>query len=61
MQPTQRTQITPGFRAMAIAKIPMKRLGRAGEVAGIGHGLASAEGPFCTGAVPDVPGSRATY
>jgi hypothetical protein len=50
MQPTQGTHVTPGFRAKVIAEIPMKRLG-----------LASAESSFCTGAVPDVSGSRATY
>jgi NAD(P)-dependent dehydrogenase (short-subunit alcohol dehydrogenase family) len=61
MQPTQPTQLTPGVRARAIARMPMKTLGRIEDVAGIGHGLASAECSFCTGAVPGVPGSRATH
>jgi NAD(P)-dependent dehydrogenase (short-subunit alcohol dehydrogenase family) len=54
-------QVTPEFRAMVIAKIPMGRLGRAGEVADIVNWLASAECSFCTGAVFDVSGGRATY
>jgi 3-oxoacyl-[acyl-carrier protein] reductase len=54
-------QVTPEFRAMVIAKIPMGRLGRADEVADIVNWLASAECSFCTGAVFDVSGGRATY
>jgi len=54
-------QVTPEFRAMVIAKIPMGRLGRAEEVADIVNWLASAECSFCTGAVFDVSGGRATY
>jgi 2-dehydro-3-deoxy-L-rhamnonate dehydrogenase (NAD+) len=44
------SQVTPEFRAMVIAKIPMGRLGRAEEVADIVHWLASPECSFCTGA-----------
>jgi 3-oxoacyl-[acyl-carrier protein] reductase len=55
------SQLTPEFRAQVIAKIPMGRLGRAEEVADIVNWLASAECSFCTGAVFDVSGGRATY
>ena len=54
-------QVTPEFRAMVIAKIPMGRLGRAGEVADIVNWLASRECSFSTGAVFDLSGGRATY
>jgi 3-oxoacyl-[acyl-carrier protein] reductase len=54
-------QVTPEFRAMVIAKIPMGRLGRAEEVADLVNWLASPECSFCTGAVFDVSGGRATY
>lgn len=55
------SQLTPEFKAMVIAKIPMGRLGRADEVADLVNWLASAECSFCTGAVFDVSGGRATY
>jgi len=55
------SQLTPEFKAMVIAKIPMGRLGRAEEVADLVNWLASAECSFCTGAVFDVSGGRATY
>ncbi|GIK83167.1 MAG: 3-oxoacyl-ACP reductase [Alphaproteobacteria bacterium] len=55
------SQVTPEFKAMVVAKIPMGRLGRAEEVADIVNWLASAECSFCTGAVFDVSGGRATY
>ena len=55
------SQVTPEFRAMVIAKIPMGRLGRAEEVADVVQWLASPECSFCTGAVFDVSGGRATY
>ncbi|HEX4884208.1 MAG TPA: hypothetical protein VFX05_08730 [Casimicrobiaceae bacterium] len=61
MRPTQPAQATPGFRAMANATVPTTWLGRIEDVAGIGHTLASVECPFCTGAVPGVPGSRAIH
>jgi 2-dehydro-3-deoxy-L-rhamnonate dehydrogenase (NAD+) len=54
-------QVPPEFKAMVISKIPMGRLGRAEEVADIVNWLASAECSFCTGAVFDVSGGRATY
>jgi Dehydrogenases with different specificities (related to short-chain alcohol dehydrogenases) len=41
--------------------IPMKRLGRASEVAALVAWLASAECSFSTGAVYDISGGRATY
>ncbi len=55
------SQVTPEFKAMVVAKIPMGRLGRAEEVADIVNWLASGECSFCTGAVFDVSGGRATY
>jgi 3-oxoacyl-[acyl-carrier protein] reductase len=55
------SQVTPEFKAMVVAKIPMGRLGRAEEVADIVNWLASEECSFCTGAVFDVSGGRATY
>ena len=54
-------QVTPAFRAMVIAKIPLGRLGRADEVADLVNWLASRECSFCTGAVFDLSGGRATY
>ena len=54
-------QVTPEFKAMVIAKIPMGRLGRAEEVADLVNWLASPECSFCTGAVFDISGGRATY
>lgn len=55
------SQVTPEFKAMVISKIPMGRLGRAEEVADLVNWLASPECSFCTGAVFDVSGGRATY
>ncbi len=55
------SQVTPEFKAMVISKIPMGRLGRAEEVADLVNWLASAECSFCTGAVFDISGGRATY
>ena len=54
-------QLTPEFKAQVIAKIPMGRLGRAEEVADLVNWLASEECSFCTGAVFDISGGRATY
>jgi len=54
-------QLTPEFRAFVTAKIPMGRLGKADEVAAMVSWLASEECSFCTGAVFDVSGGRATY
>lgn len=44
-----------------VSLIPMKRLGRASEVAALVSWLASAECSFSTGAVYDISGGRATY
>ena len=55
------SQLTPEFKALVISKIPMGRLGRAEEVADLVNWLASEECSFCTGAVFDVSGGRATY
>jgi NAD(P)-dependent dehydrogenase (short-subunit alcohol dehydrogenase family) len=54
-------QVTPEFKAMVVSKIPMGRLGRAEEVADLVNWLASPECSFCTGAVFDISGGRATY
>jgi 3-oxoacyl-[acyl-carrier protein] reductase len=54
-------QVTPEFKAAVIAKIPMGRLGRPEEVAHLVNWLASEECSFCTGAVFDISGGRATY
>lgn len=54
-------QVTPEFKAAVIAKIPMGRLGRPEEVAHLVNWLASEECTFCTGAVFDISGGRATY
>jgi 3-oxoacyl-[acyl-carrier protein] reductase len=54
-------QVTPEFKAMVVSKIPMGRLGRAEEVADLVNWLASRECSFCTGAVFDISGGRATY
>ncbi len=55
------SQLTPEFKALVVSKIPMGRLGRAEEVADLVNWLASDECSFCTGAVFDVSGGRATY
>lgn len=54
-------QMTPEFVASLKAKIPMGRLGRAEEVAGLILYLASPACSFSTGAVFDCSGGRATY
>jgi 2-dehydro-3-deoxy-L-rhamnonate dehydrogenase (NAD+) len=46
---------------MLIAKIPMRRVGRPGEVAALVAWLSSDECSFSTGAVYDLSGGRATY
>ncbi len=47
--------------AYMVERIPMKRIGRPEEVAGLIAFLASAECSFSTGAVFDLSGGRATY
>jgi 3-oxoacyl-[acyl-carrier protein] reductase len=54
-------QLTPEFRSLVVAKIPMGRLGRADEVAELVNWLASEACSFSTGAVFDASGGRATY
>jgi 3-oxoacyl-[acyl-carrier protein] reductase len=52
---------SPEVLAALIAKIPMQRLGTAGEVAALVSWLSSDECSFSTGAVYDISGGRATY
>lgn len=54
-------QMPPEFVADLKSKIPMERLGRAEEVAGLILYLASPACSFSTGAVFDCSGGRATY
>lgn len=54
-------QMDDEFVAGLISKIPMGRLGTAEEVASLIVWLASSECSFCTGAVFDCSGGRATY
>lgn len=54
-------QLTREFKALVTSKIPMGRLGRAEEVADLVNWIASEECSFCTGAVFDLSGGRATY
>ena len=44
-----------------VSKIPMGRVGQAGEVAALIAWLSSDEVSFSTGAVFDISGGRATY
>lgn len=48
-------------RAFTLSKIPMKRAGKAEEVAAMALWLASDECSFSTGAVFDISGGRATF
>jgi 2-dehydro-3-deoxy-L-rhamnonate dehydrogenase (NAD+) len=54
-------QMTKETVDFLIAKIPMGRVGRPGEVAALVAWLASDECSFSTGAVYDLSGGRATY
>lgn len=54
-------QMTPEFVAGLKAKIPLGRFGRADEVASLITWMCSEECSFCTGAVFDSSGGRATY
>ncbi len=51
----------PDFIRVMLDKSPMRRLGRAEEVAALAVWLASEECSFSTGAVYDLSGGRATY
>ena len=51
----------PDFIRVMVDKSPMRRLGRAEEVAALAVWLASEECSFSTGAVYDLSGGRATY
>lgn len=54
-------QMTPEFIAFMESKIPMGRFGTIEEIAAMVCWLASGEASFCTGAVFDQSGGRATY
>lgn len=54
-------QMDPEFVKGLLAKIPMGRFGRADEIAAIIAWMCSEECSFCTGAVFDASGGRATY
>lgn len=54
-------QMDPIFVEGLLAKIPMGRFGRADEVAALIAWMCSEECSFCTGAVFDASGGRATY
>lgn len=54
-------QMTPEFTAFMKSKIPMGRFGTVDEIAAMACWLCSAEASFCTGAVFDQSGGRATY
>ena len=53
--------LTEDFRQYVVSRIPMGRMGHAGEVAALVAWLASEECSFSTGAVFDISGGRATY
>jgi 3-oxoacyl-[acyl-carrier protein] reductase len=54
-------QMPQSQRDFVLAKIPMGRPGKVEEVAAMVCWLASPECSFCTGAVFDLSGGRATY
>lgn len=53
--------IDPDIRAQLAGLIPMKRLGKASEVAALIGWMCSEECSFSTGAVYDISGGRAVY
>ena len=55
------SQMDPDFVAGLRARIPMGRFGRADEVAALIAWMCSEDCSFCTGAVFDCSGGRATY
>lgn len=54
-------QMAPAHIDFMLSKIPMGRFGRTEEVSALICWLASSECSFCTGAVFDISGGRATY
>ena len=54
-------QMDPAFVQGLLAKIPLGRFGRAEEIAALISWMCSEECTFCTGAVFDASGGRATY
>lgn len=54
-------QMDPAFVQGLLSKIPMGRFGRAEEIAALIAWMCSEECSFCTGAVFDASGGRATY
>jgi len=54
-------QMDPAFVSGLLAKIPLGRFGRAEEIAALIAWMCSEECSFCTGAVFDASGGRATY
>ena len=54
-------QVTPEFARFMLSKIPMGRFVRVDEIAALVCWLASEDCSFCTGAVFDISGGRATY
>lgn len=55
------SQMSPEFVTGLLSKIPLGRFGRADEVASLITWMCSQECSFCTGAVFDSSGGRATY
>jgi 3-oxoacyl-[acyl-carrier protein] reductase len=54
-------QVTPEFAKFMLSKIPMGRFVKVEEIAAMACWLASDDCSFCTGAVFDISGGRATY
>jgi len=54
-------QVTPEFAKFMLSKIPMGRFVRVDEIAALVCWLATEDCSFCTGAVFDISGGRATY
>jgi NAD(P)-dependent dehydrogenase (short-subunit alcohol dehydrogenase family) len=54
-------QVSPEFIKFMLSKIPMGRFVKVDEIAALACWLASEDCSFCTGAVFDISGGRATY
>jgi 2-dehydro-3-deoxy-L-rhamnonate dehydrogenase (NAD+) len=54
-------QVSPEFIKFMLSKIPMGRFVKVDEIAALVCWLASEDCSFCTGAVFDISGGRATY